>query len=230
MAMKQFKLLLAAILGLVLLTAQPARASGDDVAYGVAGAALLAWAVYAVSHNGGEFAEQLEQYGAEMAPWLIDTAATFLNDADTRTALGEEQADLAILALNYFAPRLANRHSELAGGAVPLSRLWDYGRREYPFECAMIYRETDVSGVMVAEGLWPRLEAWLRDRGYLGQATLYEELSSGGIHVELTDEDRDELVELAARAIVEEYYAVRVGQRIEVDLTVVPAGLDTEGE
>lgn len=229
--MNQVKVFLAAMLGLVLLTTQPARAAGDDVAYSVAGAALLAWAVYTVSHNGsGDFAEQLERYAAEMAPWLIDTAEAFLNDADSRTALGEEQADLAILALNYFAPRLANRHSELAGGAIPLDRLWDYGRREYPLECALIYRETDAGGLTVAEGLWPRLEAWLRDKGYLGQSTLYDALSSEGIRVELTDEDRDELAKLAARAIVEEYYAVRFSQHIKADLTIAPAGLDIGGE
>jgi hypothetical protein len=223
--------LLASLLGAILLAARPARAVDEDTAYALAGAALLSLIVCELSHdNGSEFGEQLEQYAAVLAPWLVGAAEAFLNDADTRAAAGDGNVDLAVLALNYLAPRLANRNSELAGGAIPLHRIYDYGRRDYPVEFAMIYRESTVGGVTVAAGLWPRLDAWLRDKGYLGTGARYAAARSGGSRVQLTDEDRDELIGLAARAIVEEYYAVRYGERISVSVSVAPEGLDAGGE
>jgi|GEM_PF-4075822 len=172
---------------------------------------------------------KLEQLAAALAPTLIGEAEDFLNSGQCRDALGTEGHDLALLAANYLTPRLLNKASELAAGETPISLGHDWISREYPTVGAMIYRVNDYG---IAEGLWPRLEVWLRDKGYLGETTLYQAVTGEYIsfRVEFSDDDLEELAELAPRAIIEEYYAVKYAAKAAEPPVDTSEGIEVGGE
>lgn len=177
--------------------------------------------------------DRVSSFAAAFSPLLVGEIEDYINSPQLKDALGSEGQDLARLAAVYLLPRLANKAGELAGDLGPVELGYKYIMEADPVLARMIYREDEYG---LALGLAPRLDAWLHDKGYLGKATLYERLNAGALRLELTDADEAELVEAAARAIIEEYYAVKYGEQLEPGAEMDPTdrllddGLTVEGE
>ena len=216
------------------VTFTPGVARADDDAALVAGGlvvtGLVAWAL---SNGDDDDREAVEEWAAVTAPFVADFADGWLDSAECTEALGTEGQSMAKTLAGYLIPRLLNKTSSVVDDAQPLVIAWKWFEAEHPDEAklllTMAYRVDPDSGI--ALGIAPRLDAWLTDKGYMGEAELYARLSNGDIDWGLSDSDRDELVELAGVVLVDEYYAageyLAAAIRNQSDDLPINAGIDT---
>lgn len=149
----------------------------------------------------------LAEHISEILPVI---AGELLNTPEVQAALGEGGEPLAQAALAVMLPLVQNRISELATSEVADERL-AYRRIQaaHPDLAAMIYRVGDGG---VARGLWPRLDSWLKVKGYRGAAALWRDLAGRTPTILINPADKEELIDLMVWAIIEEYRAVRDGK------------------
>ncbi len=143
-----------------------------------------------------------------IAPLLPLVAESVLNDAKVKAALGEGGEPLAQAALAVMLPLLQNEVTKLASGTEDERLAYRRIQDANPNLAAMIYRH-DENGV--THGLWPRLDSWLKLKGYAGASELWRDLTGKTPTILISPDDRDELIDLMGPAIVEEYLAVRDG-------------------
>jgi hypothetical protein len=151
-----------------------------------------------------------ETAAVALAPAFTEVLTGFINDPDFRAKLGKEGAPLADLAVAYMLPRIQNEITKLGTGDSVERLAYKRIQRADPDLALMIYR---LDGG-IACGLWPRLEAWLKVKGYL-PTTLHDEIMAGR-WVRLSEPDKDELIDIAGIAIAEEYRAVKLLKRLEI--------------
>ena len=144
-----------------------------------------------------------------LAPLLPLVAESVLNSDDVQAALGKGGEPLAQAALAVMLPLVQNEVSKLAGGNEDERLAYRRIQEASPDLAAMFYR-IDENGVPL--GLWPRLDSWLKFKGYKGAAELYAQLQAAHPAIKLTPDHQDELIDLMGPAIVEEYLAVKASK------------------
>jgi len=204
--MRVLLLIITAALVLPLFQPQPARAGDtEEIVVGTVVAGALVW--YLLQDDEPGASEHLQTIAGFLAPRVIDELDEFLATDNAREVLGSGGVPLAQAALNYYAPRLTNWTSEMQDGDGPVLAAYEWLKEQDPDSAAMLYR-TGSQGE--PQGLWPRLEAWLADKGYLSRLSLLERVNRDlvGVVLELKPDDRRELIRRGIVAIVEEYEAV----------------------
>jgi hypothetical protein len=147
--------------------------------------------------------------GSYLAPFLPVVVESVLNDPQVKASIGEGGEPLARAAVAVMLPLLQNEVSKLSLGSEDERLAYKRITKENPDLAAMLYRVDDNG---VAQGLWPRLNAWLSLKGYGTAAQLWRELAGTSPVIRISPVDRDELKDLMGPAIVEEYLAVKAGK------------------
>ena len=128
-----------------------------------------------------------------IAPLLPLLAESVLNDDKVKAAIGEGGEPLAQAALGVMLPLLQNEISKLASGNEDERLAYRRIQDANPDLAAMIYREGENG---VALGLWPRLDSWLKQKGYAGAAELWRDLTGKTSTILINPADKDELIDL----------------------------------
>lgn len=128
---------------------------------------------------------------------LIDAALTAKSDpAVLRAMAAGDYEEAAQAGMHALKVNLRNTATSWASGGELERKAYDLVNDEWPLVGAMISRPG-------GEGLWWRLDAWLRGKGHATG------LEGGILAIELSAEEMDELWPLALVAIDEEYKAAR---------------------
>lgn len=154
--------------------------------------------------------KKVESFLAEhIARVLPIVAQAVLNDPQVKAAIGEGGEPLAQAALAVMLPLIQNEVTKLASGDEDERLAYRRIRDAHPDMAAMIYR---VGAGGEPYGLWPRLDSWLKLKGYAGASELWRDLPGKTTTILLNPADKDELIDLMGPAIVEEYLAVKAGK------------------
>jgi hypothetical protein len=150
-----------------------------------------------------------------LAPVLVDQVDSMLRSPEVQASLGKDSLRLMDIAIPFILPRVQNEIAKLASGTSDEQLSYERIQRLDPELALMIYRVDDNG---LGRGLWPRLEAFLVDRGYIVSGS-HLQLSAPGRDelVGLSRADKDDLIALAGPAIFDEYQAVRALQRTPND-------------
>jgi hypothetical protein len=149
--------------------------------------------------------DQLDSFAVALAPEALDAVLDFIQSPQGSQALGADGARFAELAAPILLPRLLNRSTSVAAGEDIWLQAYTRLQSVSPGAAAVWYRVDPATGL--ALGAWPRIEAELRDLGYLGTLSLRQRLNDP-TPLKIADADRAVLEQKFAYILAEEMRAV----------------------